>query len=368
MIPVDLDGDGRLEVVAVSVEDEIVVLDAEGRLRWRWQSPKRITHLSCHDLDGDGRKQVCVGILGNDFVILNPDGSVRRATAYGPIFQQIKDLAMGMLWSINSVSVWHREPDGRAALVIGAYALLAFLDPDGRVLGHSFVDGSWVTDILASPPQGPGPWDLWARNRWCHGINVYEGAPGLMPSGEVFVLGGIRQPMFRRLQKVIPFVTGHTVAFAWLGSGRTREDGVILAAAEHGVGVLSPSREDWLWKVEGGTYIQACLAEDVDGDGETEVIVGGADGFVAAFGLRDGRSKGRLLAGAPVTGLAAWPSSDLWMVGTRDKLLALDVNWRVIGARSVPVHRLCALDAGSAVVARPDGRLERLTWAGSDSA
>ena len=367
MIPVDLDGDGRLEVVAVSAEDEIVVLDAEGRLRWRWQSPKRITHLSCHDMDGDGRKQVCVGILGNDFVILNTDGSVRRVTAYGPIFQQIKDIAMGMPCSINAVSVWHRQPDGRAALVIGAYALLVFLDPDGRVLGHSFVDGSWATDALASPPQGPGPWDLWVRNRWNHGITIYEGAPGLAPSGEFLVLGGIRQPMFRKPRKVIPFVTGHTVTYAWVGPGWTREDGVILAAAEHGVGVLSPSREDWFWKVEGGTYLPACLAEDVDGDGETEVVVGGADGFVAAFGLRDGRPKGRLLAGAPVTGLAAWPSSDLWTVGTRDKLLALDPDWRIIGARSVPVHHLCALDMGSVVVARPDGRLERLTWAGSDS-
>ncbi|MCC7353361.1 MAG: hypothetical protein IT330_06340 [Anaerolineae bacterium] len=362
MISEDLDGDGRLEIVAVSMADEVVALDAEGIVRWRWQSPKRITHLSCHDLDGDGRKQVCVGILGNDLVILNPDGSVRRATSYGPLFQEVKDIALGMLWSINSISVWHREPDGRAALVIGAYAVLVFLDPDGQILGHSFIDGSWVTDFLTSPAGGPGPWDLWARTRWNHGITVYEGLPGLRPSGGVFVLGGVHQPMFRKARRVIPFVTGHTVTFDWVRRGRTKNDGLILAAAEHGVGVLSPAQEDWLWTVEGGTYIQSCIAADVDGDGETEVIVGGADGFVAAFGLWDGRPKGRLPVGAPVTGLAAWPSSNLWLVGTRDRLLTLDANWQIMGARQMSVHRLGMLDAESVVISVPDGRLARLTW------
>ena len=367
MMAADLDGDGRSEVVAVSMADEIVVLDAAGKLRWRWQSPKRITHVSCHDLDGNGRLQVCVGILGNDLAIINPDGSLRCYTAYGPLFQKVTDIALGMLWSINSISVWHREPDGRAALAIGTYAVLVFLGPEGEVLGHSFIDGSWITDALAVPPQGPEPWDLWVRTRWNHGITVYEGLPGLAPSGGVFVLGGIRQPMFRQTRKVLPFVTGYTVTYDWVGAGRTKEDGLILAAAEHGVGVLSPVQEDWLWKVEGGTYIQACCAADVDGDGEPEVVVGGADGFVAAFGLRDGRAKGRMLVGAPVTGIATWPSSKTWLVGTRDRLLAVDAQWHIVGIRSLPVQHMSALNTGSAVVGGPTGQLELVTWDGAGS-
>lgn len=362
VIPVDLDGNGRLEVVAVSEADEIVGLDAEGRVLWQWQAPKKITHASCHDLDGNGRRQVCVGLLGNDLVILEPEGVVRRAISYEPLCQQIKDIAMGIPRSINGLAVWHREPDGRAALAIGAYGIILFLDPDGQIIGHSFVDGAWVTDFLTWPPSGKGPWDLWARTRWNHGINVFEGQAGLAPSGDVFVIGGVRQPMFRRARRVIPFVTGYTVAFAPVIRGRAGEEDLILAAAEHGFGILSPKNEDWLWKVEGGTTVQACLAADVDGDGEEEVVVGGADGFVAAFGLTDGRRKGRLWAGAPVTGLAVWPSSGLWAVGTRSAFLAVDARWRIVGARPTPVQCLAGLGAEGVVVAGPDGRLTRLTW------
>jgi hypothetical protein len=303
-----------------------------------------------------------VGLLGSDLVILEPDGAVRRVVSYDPLFRQIKDIAMGIPRSINGLTVWHREPDGRAALAIGAYGLIIFLDPEGQIIGHSFVDGSWVTDFLTWPPNGSGPWDLWARTRWNHGINVFEGQAGLAPSGGVLVLGGVRQPLFRRIRRVIPFVTGYAVAFEPVLREEAKGGSLILAAAEHGVGILSPAREDWLWKVEGGTTIQACIAADVDGDGEEEVVVGGADGFVAAFGLTDGRRKGRLLAGAPVTGLAAWPSLGLWAVGTRNGLLAVDTNWQIVGARPIPVLHLGALGAGNVVVAGPDGRLTWLTW------
>jgi hypothetical protein len=184
----------------------------------------------------------------------------------------------------------------------------------------------------------------------------------MAPSGDAISFGGVLQPMFRSLRRTIRFVSGHTVAFTWVGPGRTKEDGHILAAAQSGVGVLSPTKEDWLWVVEGGTFIQACLAADVDGDGEAEVVVGGADGFVAAFGLTDGKPKGRLLVGAPVTGLAAWPARGLWFVGARERLLVLGRGWEIVGARAIPVRQLCTLDETRVVVAGPEGELSCLAW------
>ena len=78
LIPVDLNADGQLELVAVCMPDEmvaryelageIVALNQDGTELWRWQAPNIITHVSCHDLDGNGRQQVCVGILGPELV------------------------------------------------------------------------------------------------------------------------------------------------------------------------------------------------------------------------------------------------------------------------------------------------------------
>jgi hypothetical protein len=367
LIAADLDGDGCWEVLALSAAHELVVLTEMGTERWRWQTSHPITHLSCHDLDGHGRRQICVGLLGGRLVILEPDGAIRRELSLAHFNREAKDLHFGRLHSIHGLTVWHREPDGRGALAIGGYALVVFLDPDGQVLGHSWADGSWQVDLLPCPPEGQAPQDLWVRNRWNHGICIYEGRSGLEPSGEAIVFGGLRQPMFRSLRRVIPFVTGDSVAFEWVGPPE-KEKGYILAAAEHGVGVLSPVREDWLWKLEGSTSIQSCLAGDVDHDGETEVLIGGADGFVGIFRLMDGSPKQRLLVGAPVTGLVAWPGCDIWMVGTRERLLAVNSHGQIIGSKEMTVHHLCPLAPGSVAIATTQGRLVQLVYESTASA
>ncbi|MCS7221512.1 MAG: hypothetical protein RML36_10900 [Anaerolineae bacterium] len=361
LISADLDHDGRLELVAISSAHELVALDEDGAERWRWQAPNPVTHVSCHDLDGRGCRQICVGLLGGRLVILDPDGAVRRDLSLAHFHRETKGLYFGMLHSVHGLAIWHREPDGRGALALGGYALVVFLDPDGEVLGHSWADGSWQVDLLPCPPEGQAPWDLWVRNRWNHGICVYEGQPGLEPSGEAIVFGGLRQPMFRPLRRVIPFVAGDSVAFEWIGPPE-KEKGYILAAAEHGVGLLSPARESWIWKLEGSTYIQACITADVDHDGEIEVLVGGANGFVSVFGLADGSPKQRLLVGAPVTGLAAWPGCEVWFVGTQERLLAVDLQGQLINSEPLAVHRLCPLAPGSVVVATRQGRLVQLTY------
>lgn len=361
LISADLDHDGRLELVAISLAHELVVLNEEGVERWRWQAPNPVTHVSCHDLDGRGCRQICVGLLGGRLVILDPDGVVRRDLSLAHFHQEVKDLHFGMLHSIHGLAIWHREPDGRGALALGGYALVVFLDPDGEVLGHSWADGSWQVDLLPCPPEGQAPWDLWVRSRWNHGICIYEGRPGLEPSNEAIVFGGLRQPMFRPLRRVIPFVTGDSVAFEWIGPPE-KERGYLLVAAEHGVGLLSPTQEDWLWKLEGNTYIQACMAADVDHDGEMEVLIGGGDGFVSVLRLADGSPKQHLLVGSPVTGLASWSRCNVWFVGTQERLLAVDLQGQILNSEPVAVHRLCPLAPGSILVVTKQGHLIRLIY------
>jgi hypothetical protein len=154
--------------------------------------------------------------------------------------------------------------------------------------------------------------------------------------------------MFRGLRKVIPFVNGRTAAFEWLnGSER------ILAAAENGVGVLSTTGRDWRWTIEGGTPITACIAM---GDA---VIVGGADGFIAAFAMLDGRPLRKWYAGAPVTGLVALSAGRL-AAATRQDLLILDHDWQIQHRYSVPARRMLRLTGEKLVIAREDGALEML--------
>jgi hypothetical protein len=353
----DLQGNGRPQVVAVDDTGQLTVVDGEGRLLWQRRLPGICTHFSCQDLDGDGRQTICVGLAGGTLLLLAPGGELRQSIPIADLFLKSRAASFGWLNSINSLAVWHRGTDGRAALVVGGYAILVFLDPDGAILGHSWSDGPWVTDLLPAAPDARGARDLWARNGWNHGIGFYEGYPGLAPSGEGIYFGGVRQAMFRPLRRVIPFVNGSTAAFAWL-DGRGAPGATLVAAAENGVGVLSTASRDWLWKIEGGTPITACTPSSIAG--QAAILVGGADGFLAAYAAQDGSPLRRLYTGAPVVGLAARAGS--LAVAHRNGVLALDAAWQVHGRYAAPVQCLRALDAERLVVALRDGRLEMLNW------
>jgi hypothetical protein len=363
LLSADLDGDGHWAAVVVNAADELIVLAADGKECWRRQLPSPVNHISCHDLDGTGHLTICLGTENGNILLVSPDGTLRQTIPLAAECRKRNDIFSGMVYSANGLGVWYRGPDGRTALVAGAYAVNVFLDPDGRILGHSWADGSFQTDLLGCPPEGPGPKEVWVRNRWSHGITVYEGREGFASCGESISFGGARQAMFRPLRKVIPFVTGHSVAFRWL-AGNDGEGGRILAAADVSVGVLSFAKRDWLWKIEGGAPITACLASDQDG--QQEIITGGGDGFIAAFAQADGRPRRRLRVSAPVVGLVPLPAAGILAVATRQGVLALDADWRVVGSWPVAARRICLMGADTILVARDDHALELLRWEGKN--
>jgi hypothetical protein len=211
------------------------------------------------------------------------------------------------------------------------------------------------------PAGEPDEGDLWVRCGWNHGIGRYEGRQGFEPSGESLVFGGVRQPMFRALRKIIPFVNGRTAAFKWF-TGHAHLGRVIVAAAEDGVGVLSTSTQNFLWKVEGAT-ITACLPTET-GDGEGQVIIGGVDGFVASFALPDGKPIRRWLAGAPVVGLADLSEAGAWVAVTRQGVWALDADWNVKAFVPLEAVAMCQSGGRQVTIACQDGSLVTLKLAG----
>ena len=356
LLAADLDADGHDEVIASSSAHEVVVLGADGRARWRWSAPSPITHLAAHDLDGNGRRQVCVATLARDVYVFDPDGCLRRVIALSAMRDRVKDVHLGAIQAVNSSAIWRRDESGRGCLVLGCYGLLVFVDAEGGLMGHSYLDGAWVVDLATLPGSG-GEDDVWARSRWNHGINVYPGRPGTQSSGAALMLGGVAQPLFRDCSRVIPFTTGHPVAFDPVERAGQH---YIVAANDTGFGVLSAARQNWEWKIEGGTLVTACRIIGLDG-ADPQVVIGGVDGFVAAFGLLDGRPRQRVLLGAPITGLAMGEAGRL-LVATRDRLVTFDADWHEVASAALAVDALCALCGNSVIVAQPDGRLTKTAW------
>lgn len=362
LIAADTNGDGQQETVLANAANELILLSANGREVWRRQMDAPVTHLSCQQLTADATLSICVGVLGGDLHIFTGAGALHSVYRIAEAFRQRKDSFLGWFNTIHSLAVWQRDADGRAALVAGGYAILVFLNPEGEVVGHSWGDGSWLTDIAVVPQAMSGAGDLYVRCGWNHGVFYYEGRDGMAPSGEAVVFGGVPQPMFRMMRRVIPFVNGRTLSYEWLAS-EVCPQGAILAATELGVGLLTVCKRDWHWKLEGGTALRACISGQING--RAAALTGGADGFIAAFDLYDGQPLKRTFVGAPVVGLARAADGGL-LVGTRTGILALDTAWKPIARHALPIQRMLALDHQRVVLVRDDHILEMLSLAGAD--
>ena len=359
LVSADLYGNGKPQTLMVDETNSLIVLDQEGSERWRYRFAANVNILSCHDLYNDGSQYICAGLLGGDLVILTPEGKVWKHLKLADQFSSRQDVFKGLLKTPYSICIWQRDAHGQAALAVGGYSTIVFLNPEGEIIGHSWVDGPWTFNILAAPAGEPEAGDLWSRCGWSHGITRYEGKPGFEPSGAEMNFGGIHQPMFRALRKIIPFVNGRSAAFEWY-TGDPALGRVIVAAAEDGVGVLSTRSQDFVWKVEGGTTITACRIA-ASQPGLVEVVIGGVDGFVAAFNLADGSPLHKWWAGAPVVGLASFsPGSQLWAVVTQQGVWAMDAAWRPQAFYPLEAARMCQAGEQGVVVACQDGSLVKL--------
>ncbi len=355
-IAADLNSDGRSEIVTVNAVNELFVINDEGRELWRQALPVPVTHISAQPIDASGPPVLCVGLLGGELRLYQPDGSLRLARKLAEEFRERTDCLMGWFNAIHALAIWHRGADGRGSLMMGGYGIVVFLDADLRIAGHSFSDGPWEYDILVTPENRPGRGDIFVRCGWNHGIQYYEGVPGAGPSGYLQSFGGFQQPMFRRLKRVIPFLNGRSLAYEWVDVA-SAPDGAIFAATELGCGVLSTAKKDWLWKLEGGMCLNACCTGRVDG--RPVALTAGADGFVTAVDLADGRIIRCWHAGAPVVGVAQAPSGEL-IVATSVGVRSLDSAWQPRGFLARPVRRMLPLGSGRLLLCREDHTLELL--------
>jgi hypothetical protein len=352
----DLDGDGHQEIICANSLSELIVLDDTGCERWRHQLPAPITHISAQPLDPSGPPVLCVGLLGGDLHLYHPNGSLRHAWQVAAKFVQRDDCLQGWFNATHSINIWSRDESGRGCFVLGGYGILVFLNADGDIVGHSFVDGPWSNDILVAPESRPDRGDIYMRCGWNHGIMHYPAVPGDGPSGEVYHLGGFNQPMFRMLKRVIPFLNGRSLAAEWIDLP-TLPEGALFFATELGCGVLSTARKDWQWKLEGGMSLNTASLGQIED--QSVALIGGMDGFVAAVDLCDGRIIRRRHVGAPVIGVSQTTTGKL-LVTTHTGVQSLNHNWLPGDSLSHRLNRVLALDDNRLLVSHEDYTIELL--------
>lgn len=182
----------------------------------------------------------------------------------------------------------------------------------------------------------------------------YPAVPGDGPSGKVFHLGGFNQPMFRMLERVIPFLNGPSLAAEWIELP-DHPDCSLFFATELGCGVLSTKTKDWHWKLEGGMRLHAVSLGQIDG--QPVALLGGMDGFVAAVKLTDGKLIRRQYMGSPVIDVSQQKNGTL-VVATQANVQILDPDWKPRDSVIRQVKRMLTVSENQLLLCLADQTLE----------
>ena len=142
---IDIDGDGRLDVVAGSY-DVVALKGTDGSLLWRAESGDRVwPGIAIGDLAGDGHPTIVIGRSGASVTAYNLDGSVRSGwPAIAFPAGEVRSLALGDL-----------DNDGKLSVVVGA-AVSGSANQVNVLAPNGQVRAGWPARHPSDPGYGAG--------------------------------------------------------------------------------------------------------------------------------------------------------------------------------------------------------------------
>lgn len=294
VLPVDLDGDGKLEVLAGGKDGRVLRFDAAGAVKWALDCGGAVHALAAVDFGGNGKPTVIAGCHGARAVAISAAGE-KLWQFDVPYYKRPGHVRVAFAADL--------EGTGKQTAVIGAenwhfYAL----DANGKELWkYESVHGS--TCGTAADIDGDGKQEVVAGTEyyWWHVIR---------PDGKQLWGYNVQGP--------------HANAATTANLDRDGKRCVVFGGADGNVHVVGPDGKlRWLFNT--GDEITAVAARDVDGDGVDEILAASMNFNVFALGA-DGSVLWRRDLGSQVTHLVLVDSAvavttrtkDLWTLNSRD--------------------------------------------------
>ena len=128
----DLNGDGRREVIALTRDNQLVVLNDEGEKLWEYTFRHRVISLEALDVNGDGQREILACDAASYLYRFAPDGSLEGKMHLSTSEDFYKDF-----FRFNraySMGVWQPGPDEPPALILGTYQSIAWITSGGQII------------------------------------------------------------------------------------------------------------------------------------------------------------------------------------------------------------------------------------------
>jgi hypothetical protein len=291
----DLDSDGNDELVFATDRNELLVLAADGSVRWKYKLGAPVTGLICEDLKGDASRQVLCTTHDTALHMFSHDGKTHTRIDKLP--------ASGL----NSLGLYV-EPSGDRGLFVGTYHHPMKLDAAGDALTTASGSGFYQDTMpdVSWDLTGDGVPDLVLRE------NVW-GLVSLIDGAKFSALASHSTRHLGRGLGVVPWPVR--------GSSRVNR---FLVIAESGLAMLEATGEagEPLFgdaaTVVGGIRsvfsipiapVVAWSVADLDGDGAREIVVASLNGAVMVFD-GTGRTIASTIAAGEVSDLAVLERGD----------------------------------------------------------
>jgi WD40 repeat protein len=350
----DLDGDGTLEVVVGSKDEEVDVWEHDGSVRTGWPraaSGEVWSSPAVVNIDGDPELEIIVGSDDGNLYVWNHDGTgvlnadgrfrmmgglVKSAPTVDDIDDDV-DMEILVANTYGQVYCWHHDgtgyiqPNGMWADLPGSiYGSITVADLDGDdslevIVGST--DGNiyvWNSDgtgylspdgLFASPGalycsiaagdiDGDSDLELVAGGMFLEAVVVFDDSGAVCSGWPQPVRGTVRS------SPALAELDGDGKLDIVVGTNRT--GGVGDSACVYVLSDAGVVRAGWPAYAE-GDFESSPVVGDIDGDGEMEVAIGCTDGMVYAWNI-DG------------TRLCGWPRRVRSQVFSTPTLCDLDVD------------------------------------------
>lgn len=257
-VAADLDGDGKPEILSPNTSGFMHCLNADGTLRWRQRrSTDMISMAAVDDINNDGRPEVVYGTRDSRMIALDSDGHLLWETGVDP-------LNFGRSWPLIA------DADGNGFKEIYSMCanrslhsgLAAFSGPDGKLLWEAEMTNLAYCTLAAVDLDGDGVQEILAGDKG-NTLACFE------PDGQMrwrkFVSG---RGMWSR-----PAVADVN------GDGNLEILQTVRGVGEGGVGWYAFDGQGEVvgkFPMEGGCY-GSITVTDVDADGGLEVLVATRD-------------------------------------------------------------------------------------------
>ena len=295
----DLDGDGTLEVVVASTENAIIVHSAaNGTERWRINMPAYgYGQPAVGDLTESAGKEIVASDIKGNLVAIHANGTVAWRTSLRE-----------RIWNRSSVyerpRVTDIDGDGSQEVLVGTTSGVAVLDATGQIQWHRNKTARYLTSARMGDGESPtvftsGYDGIWAFDeaagemKWERGLSNTRIGPAETVDGRQLLFAGVYGGEIAALDAQ----SGETIWTTQIASedaivpppvltdvGGDERPEIVAVANDGTVAVLDAASGAELAAYERTVPVwTSATPADIDGDGNTELLVMFGDGRVVAL-------------------------------------------------------------------------------------